>query len=292
MQKNKKIQHFLEYVLLRLFGALVKLLPQRAAIGLGRKTALLVPVFLKNRMHITRENLSRAYGDALSPPDRDKVITQLLQLQGESLIESIIFKHEDVKHNIRIDGMEHLHTALQQKKGVILLGPHFDMWELAGYVFGTQLEDAATIYKPLKNDYINTYLAKTRAQSNMGLIPSKNALRPVLSRLRKGLAVVILYDQNAGRSGLPVTLFNHTALTYSAPAVFALKTGCAVIPAYMIKEPGYRKHRLVIHEPFPLLKPGHKEQALIANTPHYRAAFGMSRHRQTVPGQKGLSQQD
>lgn len=265
----KKVQHLIEYSGLRLFAALVKMLPSSTAISLGRKTARLASGFLKNRIALAHDNLKIAYGDTLSRAERSIIIERLLCLQGESLIESILFTAKDAEKNIAVEGMEHLEVALSQNKGVLLLGPHFDMWELAGHVYGRRLRGAATIYKALKNPYVNNYLLKTRSRSNLGLISSKNALRPTLGKLRKGQAVVMLYDQNAGRTGLPVTFFNQTALTYSAPALFALKTGCAVIASYMIKEPGYRKHRLVIEKPFTLIKTGNHAQDLLQNTQQY-----------------------
>lgn len=263
----------MEYAGLRLLVGLVKLLTARAAIRFGRFIGLTLRFIFKQRMKLAHDNLDLAFGNRFSHAEQNDIIDKLLMMQGESLIESIITTHQSIAEFVTVTGMENLDRALEKKKGVILLGPHFDMWELAGFIFGARLVKVSTVYKAMKNPYVNDYLIKTRERSNLGLISSKNALRPVLSRLKKGEAVVMLYDQNAGRTGLPVTFFGKTAFTYSAPAAFALRTGCAVIASYMIKEQGFRKHRLIINEPFPLINTGNTERDVLANTQQYNDFF-------------------
>jgi len=265
----KKTQHILEYAGLRMLAGFVRLLPDTAAIALGRNLGAACAYLFPGRMKLAHDNLGLAYGDSLSPEGRTAIITSLLSMLGESLIESIIATDESVRVHVAVEGMEHLDRALARGKGAVILGPHFDMWELAGYVFGAHLATVSSVYKAMKNPYINSYLLRTREKSNQGLIQSKNALRGVMGRLKKGEAVVMLFDQNAGRSGLQVPFFGKTAQTYSAPAAFALKTGCAVIPAYMKRAAGFRNHRLIIREPFPLMRTGDMGKDLLANTRQY-----------------------
>lgn len=269
MRLRLKIKYLMEYIGLRLFCCIVKALPDSIAIKTGRRLGGLSARFLKNRIRLAHSNLQLAYRESLSYDQRTTIIYELLSLMGEALIESIIFKTADIKKNITVEGMEHIANALKMNKSAIVLVPHYGLWELASYVFGAYVKNASVVYKPLKNYFINNYLIKNRQKSNLALIPNKNALRMIMGNLKKGFPVGILFDQNAGKEGLPATFFGKTALTYSAPAAFALKTGCPVIPAYITMEPGFRKHRLVIKEPFPLIDTGNKEKDLLANTQQY-----------------------
>jgi KDO2-lipid IV(A) lauroyltransferase len=269
MKHRSKIMYILEYIGLRFFCCVIKALPDSVSIKAGRTIGTISARFLKQRIKLAHSNLEHAYGEALSFEERSSIIHKLSSLLGEALIESIICKGEDAEKNISVEGMEHLYNALKMNKGVLILGPHFGLWELAGYIFGSALHNASTVYKPLKNSYINNYLLKIRRKTDIGLIPSKNALKLVLQNLKKGSAVVILFDQNAGKGGVPVKFFGKTAFTYSAPAAFALKTGCPVVPAYIIKDSGFRKHRLIIKEPFLLINTGNKEKDILANTQQY-----------------------
>ncbi len=269
----KKYQHLAEYAGLRFLVFMIRMLPAPLAIRLGRGIGTLLQFLFSGRMKLAHDNLNLAFKGAIPEAQRNSIISKLMKMQGESLVESMICSAESIHEHVTVEGMEHLLRALAEKKGVILLGPHFDMWELAGYIYGAQLDSVATVYKALKNPYVDGYLRRQRTGTKLELISSRNALRPVLSRLKQGLAVVMMFDQNAGRSGLPAQFFGKTAMTYSAPAAFALKTGCAVIPSYMIKEPEFRKHRLVIHEPFPLIKTGNAEADITANTQQYNDFF-------------------
>ena len=266
---KKQYRHILEYAGLRLFCFTVKLLPVFVSIKVGRKTGMLALSFLKKRVDLARSNLQLAYGESLSLEERDRIISSLFCFLGEALIESIVFKKKEVETNITVEGMQYMKSALDKNRGVIMIGPHFGQWELAGFVFGSQIKNASTVYKSLKNPYVDNYLFKVRQESGLNLIPNKNALRPVLSNLKKGSLVGMLFDQNAGRNGLAATFFGKTAYTYSAPAYFALKTGCPVVPVYVIKDSGFRKHRLIIKEPFPLIDTGNEEADIMANVQQY-----------------------
>jgi KDO2-lipid IV(A) lauroyltransferase len=269
MPLRSDIRYRLEYAGLRLFCGIVKNLPAAVSIPAGRTLGRLSGFLLRERMELARSNLRRAFGESKTPEEQRDLISNLLSLLGEALVESIICTGEDLSGNVAVEGMEHIEKALRMNRGLLLLGPHFGLWELAGFIFGARLQNAATVFKPMKNPYVNEYLLQARRESGLGLIPSKNALRLVLQYLRKGSLVVILFDQNAGKGGIPATFFGTTASTYAAPAVFALKTGCPVVPAYMIKEAGFRKHRLVIHEPFPLIATGDKQKDILVNTQQY-----------------------
>jgi KDO2-lipid IV(A) lauroyltransferase len=265
-----KSKHILEYIALRCFISFISLLPQTLAIKTGRKVGQLSTFFIKKRIALAHHNLELAYKNKISLKERNKIISNLFQMLGEAAIEAIIFKKNDLDKNISVDGWEHLENALKKGKGVILFGPHLGMWELASYIFGSRLKNASTVYKSLENPMVNNYVIKNREKiAHLDLIPSKNGLKHVIKKLRDGLMVGMFYDQNAGKNGLPAKFFGRTAYTYSAAAAFAQKTGCAVVPAYIIREPGFRKHRIIIDKPIPLIDTGDKEKDIMTNTQQY-----------------------
>lgn len=263
------MQHLLEYLLFRLLCGAISLLPVPIAIRAGRFIGRMSAFFLTKRVNLAYSNLEHAYGDTLTPQERTKIIHDLFSYLGEVFVESIIFTQKDAHENITIENLAYVNDALKLNKGVIILAPHFGPWELASYALGVHIRDAATIYKPLKNRYINDYIIRTREKiSHLELISSKNALRPVLSKLRQGNAVVILFDQNAGKRGIATTFFGKLAMTYPAPAALALQTGCAVVHGH-IQNDGYRKFRIIFTKPFPLINTGNRDHDLRANTQQY-----------------------
>jgi len=265
----KKTRHLLEFCAVWLLAAFIRLLPARLAIRLGRFLGAVTVHLIKERMRLGHENLKRAFGGELSHEERCRILRSLMELLGEALVESIIRTPEDVEKNVEVEGFQHLEKALSLGKGVILLGSHFGMWELAGYVFGARLPKAATLYKPLKNPFLDRYVLANRETCNMEIIPNQNTLRGIMRRLRENYLVAFLYDQNAGRDGILAGFFGHPAITYTAPAALARKTGCPVVPAYILKLPGFRRHRMVLGEPFVPIDTGSPEQDLRATVQQY-----------------------
>lgn len=271
MTQRSSIRYRLEYAGLIMFTSILRALPDRVAISLGSNAGELAGKFFRARVRLAHENLKIAFGDSLSHEQRQDLIKKLFRIFGEGFVESVISSPADLLKNVSVEGLEHLKKALAKKRGVIILGPHMGMWEHASSAFAQYVDNAASLYKPLKNPYVDAYIIRTRGLGKIKLISSKSGLRQIYQRLKKGGMVTLLFDQNAGRNGLPMPFFGKTASTYSTPAAFALKTGCAVVPAYTIKEPGFRRNRTILCEEFPLIRTGDTEHDIIANTRQYNA---------------------
>jgi KDO2-lipid IV(A) lauroyltransferase len=269
MIPKKYFRHLAEFCAVWLLALIIRLLPARAAVRLGRFLGIVAGRLIKERMRLGHENLKRAFGDHMSHEERCRILRSLMALLGEALVESIIIEPEDIERNVEVEGFHHLEQALARNKGVIILGPHFGMWELAGHLIGKRLPRAATLYKPLKNRFIDGYVRAARKKSTMEIIPNQNTLRGVMRRLRENYAVVFLYDQNAGRDGMVAGFFGHPAVTYAAPAALARKTGCPVVPAYFLKLPGFRRHRMVVGRPFAPIDTGNPGEDMRATVQQY-----------------------
>ncbi len=264
-----KLNYYLEYAALRLCCPLIRALPGDFAVKLGGKAGTLSAKLLQERIKLAHSNLELAFGSTLSHEQQEEIIHNLMEMLGEALVESIIFTPRDIEKHITVEGMEHLKNALKTGRGAIIIGPHFGQWELASFVFGQHLKKATIVYKALKNPLVNDYLLQKRKESGVPFISSKKGLRQVFSCLKKNYMVGLVFDQNAGRHGLPAAFFGKTAFTYTTPAAFASKTGCEVLPAYLIKGQGFRKYRMIIKEPFPLINTGNMEKDLMSNTQQY-----------------------
>jgi KDO2-lipid IV(A) lauroyltransferase len=59
----------------------------------------------------------------------------------------------------------------------------------------------------------------------------------VLEALRRNEVVVLLMDQNTIKGGEFVPFFGRLAATVTGPAVFALRTGAPLIPAFVQRQP-------------------------------------------------------
>ncbi len=99
----------------------------------------------------------------------------------------------------RVAGEEHLHHALAQKKGVLIMTPHFGAWELAGY-HAADYAPMTSLYRPPKLAQLSNLMRSGRENSGAMLVPVTPAgVKALLQRLRAHEMAGILPDQDPGR---------------------------------------------------------------------------------------------
>ena len=168
MIPKKFFRHLLEYCAAWILAGIIRALPASLAIRLGRFLGVVTGRLIKSRMQLGHENLIRAFGDQFSHEDRCRILRSLMALLGEALVESIIITPEDVEKNVEVQGFHHIEEALSLGRGVILMGPHFGMWELAGHIFGARLPRTATLYKPLEKPFYRPSCARGTCKKQYG----------------------------------------------------------------------------------------------------------------------------
>ena len=95
----------------------------------------------------------------------------------------------------------------------------------------------------------------------------RNASRDILKALRNNETVGILMDQNTVREeGVFADFFGIPAATTPAVATFALRTGAAVIPGFLIWDEALQKHRLRFDPPLKLIQTGDRARDILENT--------------------------
>ena len=137
--------------------------------------------------------------------------------------------------------------------------------------FGQRFDNAATLYKPLKNPYVDDYVIRTRGLGKIKLISSKNGLRQLYQSLKKGAMVCLLFDQNAGRDGLPCAVFWENCFDLFRPCRFCLENGLRHCAGLYDQRAGLQAQPHDFGEQFPLIQTGDMESDIIANTRQYNA---------------------
>ena len=96
----------------------------------------------------------------------------------------------------------------------------------------------------IKNPAVDGLVKDTREAIGLELFPKFEVSNSILSYLNSNGAVAILADQRARKMNVEVDFFGCPAATTAAPAVFALKSGAALIPAF-IGYQGRGRYRIV-----------------------------------------------
>ena len=174
---------------------------------------------------------------------------------------------EETLRQIRIDGLEHVRSVMDQHGRALLLTAHLGNWELLPVACRLTGYRLSVVLRPLDAPWLDRLARRMRERSGVDLIDKRSALRPVLRALAEGAMVGILLDQNASRrEGVFVPFFGHPASTSKSMAVLALRTGTPIVPAFIRREDA-GAHRVVVGPPLaPPRSEGDVEAAIVALT--------------------------
>ncbi len=125
-KKISKKSDFVQYIGLRVFVAIIRLLPLNIAMLLVKSIANVIYLFDSKHRKVADENLRNAYGEDLSDFQRRKIIKlnyQHLASVGVDFIKlpQIVNSSNWQKH-FEVEGVEFAREALKEGKGIIFVG--------------------------------------------------------------------------------------------------------------------------------------------------------------------------
>jgi len=90
----------------------------------------------------------------------------------------------------------------------------------------------SAIYRPMNNPALDAWLKSTRERFGIKLLSRRKGFQDAIGILRRGGAVSILYDQNAGDVGALTTLLGRVCATTELPGILAQKFSAPVVAVY------------------------------------------------------------
>lgn len=154
--------------------------------------------FTNNRRNVAEINLKLCFPD-LSDSEHKILLRKVFISHGIGFIElGLAWWHEpeDLKHLIKIEGLDHFEEALKKNKGVILLGAHFTTLDLAGTLLSLYI-DVDPMYRKAKNPVFENFMKKGREKHFKNLI-ERSDIRSVLKTLKSGRTIWYAPDQDYG----------------------------------------------------------------------------------------------
>jgi len=258
-------EYSLALLIVRLFAAMPRHFAYPTAKTLARLGFHLAP----RQRRAGLRNLQMAFPE-LSQKAREGILRGSFENLGRLLVE---FTHmpELNKGNIcRFvvhDGLENYLEGLRRGRGVIFMTAHFGAWELSSFAHAVYGYPLRFVVRPIDNPRVERLISTYRTRSGNIPIERRSAARDILKALRQNEAVGILFDQNTTRSeGVFAEFFGIPAATTPALALFALRTGAAVVPGFLIWDASLRKHRLRLDPPVQLIETGNLEHDVLENT--------------------------
>ncbi len=212
--------------------------------NLALMIAFILNLFNSSIKRITSINIQLAYPD-LSETAQRQLVSQSIRSQCLTYIEFIKCWGMPPSYSLallkNINGAHVLTEALANKKGVIVVVPHFGCWELLNAWLNLYTEPMI-MYKPNKNKGINRYLLEAREKFNATLVPTdETGIRAIFKHLKQGGLTVILPDHLPKPSGgIYSNFFGQNTLSMTLVSKLAAKTQCNVIGLSCIRQPNLR----------------------------------------------------
>jgi KDO2-lipid IV(A) lauroyltransferase len=247
--------------------------------GDGVGAALGTVAYLVDRAHRHRavENLLRA-GIAEDRASARRITRRVFQNLGRSFADLCRLPRltdAEIAERIRVEGYEHVREARARGRGIIVVTAHLGAWELLPVMSAIRGAPIHSVVRPMDNVTIDRALTAIRSRGGNGIIRKQDLLRRGLGLkvLKAGGMLGIVMDQNiTWREGVFVEFFGRTANTAFAPALLALRTGAAVIPAAIFRE-GPGRHRIVVEKPIEIVRSGDLRRDLQENTARFTQAI-------------------
>ena len=250
-------------------GQCIARLPRKSALSIGTYLASAVFWFSHHHKDKACKHLKQSLG--IEQPVVEQLVRSSFQNMGKNLMEFMqlpSMSAETIHQLVTLEGREHIDRALAQGRGAIVLTAHFGNWELLGASILANGYTIRGITRQLRSKRLETIVSSYREKVGWQGIDRDRSVREVLRCLKRNELIAILADVDTRTRGIFVDFFGRPAYTPYSPVALALRTGAAILPTFIIRQPD-DSHRAVVEAPLALQQSGDKEQDLLVNTQRF-----------------------
>ena len=231
----KYIKYFLQFILIKLFFLIFRLVGYKNASNLGGLIGSKIGPIFKSKK-IIKNNLKNFLPNSDDQQIKN-IVNKMWENYGRIFAEYIFikdFRSTKLEKNLKINGMEYLDEIKKNKKPVVFVSGHFNNFELMAMQIEKSGINLAAVYRPLNNIFLNKTMEKIRKnficknQIKKGI----SGLREILTFFKKNTSVAIMIDQRV-TEGIKCDLFNKPTYTTTIPAQIIKKFNCPVVTVYI-----------------------------------------------------------
>lgn len=264
--KTNSIVDYLGCIVFELCAPIIRVLPKRFSLFLGKKAGELLYYFDLKHKAIAYSNIKAAFGTKLSPHRLKYITKEFYRTFGQNIIEIFFIPKVDkgyLNKYISFEGLDYIEQGFKRGRGVILLSVHAGSWELSniicanlGFLFVLFARDQRY---PRLGKLLNSY----RSQKGCKIIQRKGGIRQLIQAIKNNEAIGMTADQG-GKAGIQVKFFGKQASMPSGAVRLALKHGTAVLPVFYTRVNGpYIK--TIVEPPFNLKRTGNLKEDIRDN---------------------------
>lgn len=266
-KKRSKISDFAQYIGLRAFVSIIRLLPLNIGMLVGKFLAYVIYLIDRKHRKVADENLRNAYGEDLSDFQIRKIIRRnYLHLASVGVdfikLPQIVNRSNWQKH-FEVEGLEFARKARKEGKGIIFVTGHTGNWEVLGCAMGFLFHPLHSIAKHMENPFVDRFFTRLREYGGQKIIFTENASREILRVLKNNELLGVLVDQNARENSIFVDFFGQKAATTKAVATLSLKTGTPIIMLFSRRIDRRYRFKISSSKPVQIEKTGNLEKDIL-----------------------------
>jgi KDO2-lipid IV(A) lauroyltransferase len=218
---------------------LIVLLPFSWQLRLGKLAGRAGYSLLPVRRRVAEQNLRVCFPEQ-SEEQRAELVRQHFESLGASIVEMAMGWYgpiRTIRRLTRIEGAEHLESALAKGNGVILFSAHFTPFEFFFPALAPLCPRLCGMYKSQRNPLMNRVMTAARRRCVDQLF-DKDSVRAMLRCLGENAVVWYASDQRYGQKGRSlIPFFNEPAWTNTAISRIARVSGAIVLPYFCRRLP-------------------------------------------------------
>lgn len=264
----KRIKHFVYYILAIIISQIILQIPRKFALKLGVFIGDLAFLLLKRDKAKAIKNLSIAFGKEKSQKEILTICHNCFRNMGKSLIEFFQLpklNSGNIGDIVKIEGKQNIEETLKKGKGGIILTAHIGNWELVGATFPLNGYKSNTIVRPEKIPRLDRWVNQRREKTGLKCIGRGASIKSALQCLKRNELLGILADVDTKVDGVFVDFFGRPAYTPRGPVNIAIKTGCDLLPTFIIRQKD-NTHKMIVEKAIELKITGNTEEDIRYNT--------------------------
>lgn len=190
------------------------------------------------------ETLTIALGKEKSQAELKRICKECFYNFGSGLIEIGVFiaRPHLIVEKVHFDGdsKKHLDAALREGNGVLGVSAHLGNFPLMLLYLAQKGYPINAVIRPSRDETVEEDFQEARSKLGLKTIhsyPRETCVSESIRCLRAQELLIMLMDQNTGsKSGTVVDFFGQKTGAPSGPVIFAMRTGCAILPIFTMRD--------------------------------------------------------
>ncbi|HXZ82707.1 MAG TPA: hypothetical protein VED84_03030 [Acidimicrobiales bacterium] len=222
-------------------AAVLRRLPGPAGRALAGGVSLVAWASGQRRREIVTENFRHVLGSGASATELRSTVRRAYVNYGMYWANAARLDAADpsvLGRRLVVRNPERLLDAAARGQGLEIVLPHLGCWEAGAIWTASVGYPLLTVGEVLEPPELFAWFVETRRRAALTVLaPGATTTAQLLSQLRAGKAIALVADRDVVGDGLATEFFGAVARVPAGPAVLALRTGAAVVPAAIYLEP-------------------------------------------------------